>query len=63
MGHNALYTLVGLIWLSFVDHGEDGENLTIRPSPPHSYQYAGMLCFLLFVENLLGRMEVPDQRT
>jgi hypothetical protein len=59
MGHNALYILVGLIWLSFVDHGEDEENLTIRPNPPHSYQYAGMLCFLLFVDNLLGRMEVP----
>ena len=63
MGHNALYILVGLIWLSFVDHGEDEENLTIRPNSPHSYQYAGMLCFLLFVDNLLGRMEVPDQRT
>ena len=63
MGHNALYILVGLIWLSFVDHGEDEENLTIRPNSPHSYQYAGMFCFLLFVDNLLGRMEVPDQRT
>lgn len=63
MGHNALYILVGLTWLSFVDHGEDEENLTICPNPPHSYQYAGMLCFLLFVDNLLGRMEVPDQRT
>jgi hypothetical protein len=63
LGHNALYILVGFIWLSFVDHGEDEENLTIRPNPPHSYQYAGMFCFLLFVDNLLGRMEVPDQRT
>jgi hypothetical protein len=25
MGHNALYILVGLIWLSFVDRGEDEE--------------------------------------
>ena len=60
LGHNALYILVGFIWLSFVDHGEDEENLTIRPNPPHRHQYAGMLWFLLFVDNLLGRMEVPD---
>jgi hypothetical protein len=24
--------------------------------------YAGMFCFLLFTDNLVGRMEVPDQR-
>ena len=62
LGHNALYILVGFIWLCFVDHGDDEESLAIRPNPPHSYQYAGMLCFLLFVDNLLGRMEGPDQR-
>jgi hypothetical protein len=54
--------LVGFIWLSFVDHGDDEESLTIRPNPPHSYHDAGMFCFLLFTDNLVGRMEVPDQR-
>jgi uncharacterized membrane protein len=62
LGHNALYILVGLIWLSFVDQGDDEESLTIRPNPPQRYLYAGMLCFLLFTDNLVARMEVPDQR-
>jgi hypothetical protein len=56
LGHNALYMLVGFIWLFFVDHGDAEESLTIRQNPPHSYQHAGMLRFLLFADNLLGRM-------
>ena len=62
LGHNALYILVGFIWLSFVDHGDDEESPTLRPNPTQSYLYAGMFCFLLFTDNLVGRMEVPDQR-
>jgi hypothetical protein len=62
LGHNALYILVGLIWLSIVDQGDDEESLTIRPNPPQRYLYAAMLCFLLFTDNLVGRIEVPDQR-
>jgi hypothetical protein len=50
LGHNALYILVGFIWLFFVDHGDAEESLTIRRNPPQSYQYAGMLCFLLFAD-------------
>jgi len=33
LGHNALYILVGFIWLAFVDHGEEEASLTIRPNP------------------------------
>jgi hypothetical protein len=62
LGHNALYILVGLIWLSIVDQGDNEESLTIRPNPPQRYLYAAMLCFLLFTDNLVGRIEVPDQR-
>jgi hypothetical protein len=62
LGHNALYILVGFVWLSSVDHGDVEERLTIRPNPPQSYQYGAMLCFLLFADNLLGRVEGPDQR-
>ena len=62
LGHNALYILVGFIWLSFLDHGDDEESPTLRRNPTQSYLYAGMLCFLLFTDNLVGRMEVPDQR-
>ena len=62
LGHNALYILVGFIWLSFVDHGDDEESPALHPNPPQAYLYAGMFCFLLFTDNLVGRMEVPDQR-
>jgi hypothetical protein len=62
LGHNALYILVGFVWLSFVDHSDAEASLRIRQNPPQSYQYVGMLCFLLFADNLLGRVEGPDQR-
>ena len=38
LGHNALYILVGFIWLSFVDHGDDEESkvpkISIRSQQP-----------------------------
>jgi Transmembrane Fragile-X-F protein len=32
LGHNSLYILVGFVWLSFLDHGDAEESLTIRPN-------------------------------
>jgi hypothetical protein len=29
LGHNALYILVGFVWLSFLDHGDAEESFTI----------------------------------
>jgi hypothetical protein len=29
LGHNALYIVVGFVWLSFADDGERGEEVTI----------------------------------
>lgn len=52
-------------WLSVALYRRSGQrrrSLTIRPNPPQLYLYAAMLCFLLFTDNLVGRMEVPDQR-
>ena len=53
-GHNILYIAVGFAWLRFADDGE----ATIRPNDGASaYQLAAMLSFLIFADNLLGRIE------
>ena len=57
LGHNALYITVGFVWLFFADDGAAGEEVTIRQDDrPYSYQLAAMLCFLIFADNLLGRI-------
>jgi hypothetical protein len=57
-GHNALYATVGFVWLFFADDGAAGEEITIRQADClYGYQLAAMLCFLIFADNLLGRME------
>src|ERR1700747_1586524 len=62
-GHNLLYILVGFAWLFFVSPGPPGEqDITIREAPPQRYEFASMLCFLLFAHNLLTRIEGADQR-
>jgi hypothetical protein len=53
VGHNALYIVVGFVWLHFVDDGEAGVN----EEAPDRYQLAALLCFFLFVDNLVGRLE------
>lgn len=58
LGHNALYIVVGFVWLSFADDGEAGEEVTIRESnSSYAYQVAALMCFLVFADNLLGRIE------
>ena len=60
LGHNALYVTVGFVWLFFADAGAAGEEATIRQDRrPDGYQLAAMLCFLIFVDNLLKRIEGP----
>ena len=62
LGHNALYITVGFVWLFFADDGAAGEEVTIRQDDgPYSYQLAAMLCFLIFADNLLGRIEGPGE--
>jgi hypothetical protein len=64
LGHNLLYILVGFAWLFFVSPGPPGEeDITIREDPPQRYEFAAMLCFLLFAHNLLARIEGADQRS
>jgi hypothetical protein len=64
LGHNILYIVVGFIWLSVVSPGPPGEeDFAIREDTPHRYEFAAMLCFLLFAYNLLERIEgAGDQR-
>ena len=58
LGHNALDVAVGFVWLFFADDGAAGEEVTIRQDHrPYGYQLASMLCFLIFVDNLLRRIE------
>jgi hypothetical protein len=58
LGHNASYITVGFVWLRFVDDGAAGEGTTIRQDDhPDGYQLAAMLCFLIFADSLLGRIE------
>src|SRR5437016_1813804 len=62
LGHNALYITVGFVWLFFADDGAAGEEVTIRQDHrPYSYQLAAVLCFLIFADNLLGRIEGPGE--
>jgi hypothetical protein len=60
LGHNALYITIGFVWLFFTDDGAGGEEAPIRQDDrPYGYQLAAMLCFLIFVDNLLKRIEGP----
>jgi hypothetical protein len=60
LGHNALYMTVGFVWLFFAD-GAAGEATIRQDDGPYSYQLAAMLCFLIFADNLLGRIEGPGE--
>jgi type IV secretory pathway VirB2 component (pilin) len=63
LGHNILSIGVGFAWLLFVSPGPPGEeDLRIREDSPQRYEFAAMLCFLLFAHNLLARIEQADQR-
>jgi hypothetical protein len=56
LGHNALYIAVGFIWLSWIGWGDESEGMAIRQSHRlDGYQLAGILCFLVFLDNLLRR--------
>ena len=62
LGHNALYITVGFVWLFFADDGSAGDEVTIRQDDgPYGYQLAAMLCFLIFADNLLRRIEGHEE--
>jgi hypothetical protein len=44
------------------DEGAAGEEVTIRPDHRrYGYQLTAMLCFLIFADNLLGRIEGHEE--
>ena len=49
VGHNALYIALGFVSLHFVDDGE----ASLNEDAPDGYQLAALLCFFLFVDNLV----------
>ena len=58
LGHNALYIGVGFVWLFFADDGTVGEEeMAGQGDGPYAYQLAAMLCFAIFADTLLGRVE------
>jgi hypothetical protein len=62
LGHNALYITVGFVWLFFADDGAAGEEVTIRQDDgPFGYQLAALLCFLIFADDLLRRIEGHEE--
>jgi hypothetical protein len=62
LGHNLLYITVGFVWFSFADHGATGEEITIRQGHGgYGYQLVGLVCFVVFADNLLRRVEGPGE--
>ena len=60
LGHNLLHVLVGFICLFFVKYGEQGgeeECTIVEAKLLTGYKLGGMLCFLIFLDNLLRWME------
>jgi hypothetical protein len=61
LGHHVLYLAVGFVWLWWAEVGAR-EEVTLRPDPhPYGYQLVGLLCFFLFTDHLLGRLEEQEQ--
>ena len=55
LGHNILYIILGFVWLSLAD---DSAAITIRPGDGgYGYQIAALVCFVVFADNLLRRIE------
>src|SRR5260370_3225348 len=60
LGHNILYIIVGFVWLSFVGDGAAEETITVRPGDVgRGYQIAALVCFVVFADNVLRRIEGP----
>jgi hypothetical protein len=62
LGHNILYVAVGFAWLSFTAEDAAEEAVTIRPGHGgYGYQVAALVCFVVFADNVLRRMEGQQQ--
>jgi hypothetical protein len=62
LGHNLVYISVGFIWLTLVDDDVSEDEVVIRErDSTYGYHFAALLCFALFADNVLRRMERADQ--
>ena len=62
LGHGIVYIGVGLLWLWFGDDGGTDERDIIREANhPYRYQLAALLCFAMFTDNVLRRIEGAGQ--
>ena len=62
LGHNLLYISVGFVWLTFFDEGVTEDEIVIRERDhTYGYQLAALLCFAIFADNVLRRIEGADQ--
>ena len=58
LGHNILYVAIGFVWLSFTS--DDAEEEAVAVNEGHggyAYQVAALVCFVVFADNVLRRME------
>ena len=63
LGHNLVYISVGFVWLTFADVGiNEEEVLTREHGHTHAFQLLALVCFAVFADNLLRRIEGADQR-
>ena len=62
LGHNIVYIAIGFVWLYFADDGAPEEAVTIRPGDGgYGYQIAALVCFVVFADSLLRRIEGPGE--
>ena len=63
LGHSLVYISVGFVWLTFADVGiNEEEVLTREHGHTHALQLLALVCFAVFADNLLRRIEGADQR-
>jgi hypothetical protein len=62
LGHNLLYISVGFVWLTLFDDGVTEDEIVIRERDhTYGYQLAALLCFAIFADNVLRRIEGAGQ--
>jgi hypothetical protein len=62
LGHNLLYLSVGFVWLTLFDDGVTEDEIVIRERDhTYGYQLAALLCFAIFADNVLRRIEGAGQ--
>ena len=60
--HNAMYIAVGFIWLTWMNKGRGGHDLTIRRDHKlNRYQFGSMAFALILLDNVLRKIGGPGE--